>query len=440
MPSGIPYIVGNEAAERFSFYGMRAILFVFMTDYLRNSTGELNTMSPEDARLYYHLFNSAVYFFPLAGAILADTLLGKYRTIISLSIVYCLGHLALALDTTRLGLTIGLTLIAIGSGGIKPCVSSHVGDQFGSKNQHLIARVFGWFYIAINFGAFFASLLIPYLLSHFGPERGPHIAFGLPGALMLLATFVFWLGRNKFVHVPASGMKFFEDSFNREGLKSLASLFVIYLFMAVFWALFDQMGSSWIEQAKHMDRYIQLGNWSTVIEPAQTHAANPFLILVFVPVFTYVVYPALNRLFKLTPLRKINIGFYLAGMSFVVTGLIQNQIAAGHTPHIAWQFLAYIFLTAGEVMASITILEFSYTQAPRRMKAVVMAAANFSVSLGNGLVSVITAANQGLGNVLVGSTYFFFWAGLIFTSATVFIYIASTYQDRSQMQDEAAAD
>lgn len=126
IPTGIPYIVGNEAAERFSYYGMRGILVVFMTRYLLDSHGGPAPMSDAEARSYYHLFSSAVYFFPLVGALVSDLWLGKYRTILFLSMVYCLGHLALALDDTRLGLSVGLALIAIGSGGIKPCVSAHV--------------------------------------------------------------------------------------------------------------------------------------------------------------------------------------------------------------------------------------------------------------------------------------------------------------------------
>ena len=191
MPSGIPYIVGNEAAERFSFYGMRSILVVFMTKYLMDRSGSLAVMPDTEAVYYYHLFNSAAYFFPLLGAIVSDTLWGKYRTIMNLSIVYCLGHLALALDETRLGLTVGLTLIAMGTGGIKPCVSAHVGDQFGPKNEHLLERVFGWFYFSINLGSSISTIFTPILLEKYGP----HVALGVPGALMFLAPFVFWLGR-----------------------------------------------------------------------------------------------------------------------------------------------------------------------------------------------------------------------------------------------------
>src|SRR5512135_2395608 len=144
MPPGIPFIIGNEAAERFCFYGMRTILVVFMTKYLLDPSGVLPVMQPEEAKGWFHLFVSAVYFLPFLGAIFSDAFWGKYRTILWLSLVYCLGSLALAWDSTRLGLLLGLSLIALGSGGIKPCVSANVGDQFGQRNQHLLSKAFSW--------------------------------------------------------------------------------------------------------------------------------------------------------------------------------------------------------------------------------------------------------------------------------------------------------
>ena len=168
MPAGIPYIIANEAAERFSYYGMRAILVVFMTQYLVNSSGVLDVMSEDEAKGWYHLFVSAVYVTPLLGALLSDGLLGKFRTIIMLSLVYCAGHFVLALDDSRWGLALGLGLIALGAGGIKPCVSSHLGDQFGQSNQGLLTRAFSWFYFAINLGAFVSSLATPWLLHRYG--------------------------------------------------------------------------------------------------------------------------------------------------------------------------------------------------------------------------------------------------------------------------------
>ncbi|NOS84390.1 MAG: MFS transporter, partial [Ignavibacteria bacterium] len=203
MPKGIPYIIGNELAERFSYYGMKTILVVFMTQYIMNRSGAVDPMSDADATTWYHYFSMANYFFPILGAILSDVLWGKYKTIMTLSIVYVLGHVALAVDDTRLGLSIGLTLIAMGSGGIKPCVSAHVGDQFTRAKKHLLEKIFGYFYFSVNLGAAASSLLTPVLLDTYGP----HIAFGVPGFLMLVATMVFYMGRKVFIAVPPVGWK-----------------------------------------------------------------------------------------------------------------------------------------------------------------------------------------------------------------------------------------
>jgi len=375
MPKGIPYIIGNEAAERFSFYGMKTILFVFMTTYLMNDAGGLDPMSESEASVWYHMFTFAVYFTPLAGAIIADVFLGKYLTIIVLSLVYCAGHLVLALDETRNGLALGLGLIAVGAGGIKPCVSAHVGDQFGKTNSHLLEKVFGWFYFSINLGAGASSIATPWLLEAYGPQ----VAFGVPGGLMLLATWVFWLGRREFVHIPPKGKAFLREVFSPTGVKVMTKLLCLYAFVAMFWALFDQTGSRWVQQAGQMDRHFLGVEWL----PSQIQVMNPILIMIFIPIFAFWLYPAMDRKFGLTPLRKIGIGFFVTVIAFLIPAWIEQQIAAGAHPNIVWQLLAYVVMTAAEVMVSITALEFSYTQAPKVMKSWIMGLFMASVAIGN---------------------------------------------------------
>ncbi|MGX2040594.1 POT family MFS transporter [Methylocaldum sp. MU1018] len=429
LPPGIPYIVGNEAAERFSYYGMRAVLVVFMSQYLMNSAGHPDPMSEDEAKGYFHLFVSATYFTPILGALLADGWLGKYRTIILLSLVYCLGHLALALDDTRTGLLIGQSLIALGAGGIKPCVSAHVGDQFAETNRHLLSRIYSWFYFALNLGAFTSMLVTPWLLE----RHGPSAAFAVPGILMLMATLIFWSGRYRFAHIPAGGVAFLRDALSGKGLRSLARLGGIYAFVAMFWALFDQTGSSWVLQAQKMDQTL-LGYR---ILPSQIQAANPLLIMILTPLFYYGIYPWIERRIRLTALRKIGAGMFLAAFSFALAAWIQRALDAGATPSIGWQLLDYVVLTASEVMVSITCLEFSYTQAPPTMKSFVMSFFMVSVAAGNLFTSAVNffIQNPDGTSKLAGADYFWFFSALMLATAILFAIASRHYPETPRMAD-----
>jgi POT family proton-dependent oligopeptide transporter len=430
MPPGIPFIIGNEAAERFNFYGMRAILVVFMTQYLRDRSGALAPMNENQANEWYHWFLASNYFFPAFGAIIADAFWGKYRTIFWLSLVYCAGSIALAVDGTRLGLFLGLSLIALGSGGIKPCVSSNVGDQFGSDNKHLISRAFGWFYFSVNFGSFFSILLIPWLLQKFGPAP----AFGVPAVLMLLATVIFWSGRYKFVHIPPGGKTFLQDTFTREGFAALGRLAIIFAFVAIFWSLWDQSGGEWVLQAAKMNLHFVGIDWIA----SQIQAVNAIMILAFIPLFQYLIYPAINKVFPLTPLRKIGLGLIVTGFSFMVSAWIETQINVGLKPNIGWQMPAYALLSAGEVMVSITSLEFAYTQSPRHMKSIVMALYLWSITGGNAFTALVHwfIANPDGTLKLQGAAYYNFFAYLSIGCVAVWVFVARAYTEKTYLQGE----
>ena len=452
MPKGIPYIIGNEFAERFSFYGMKGILVVFMTKYLLDSSGNDAFMSEAKAKEVYHLFTAAAYFFPILGSLLSDIVLGKYLTIITLSLGYCVGHACLAAMDVPLAtsffepetwLFLGMGAIAIGAGGIKPCVSAHVGDQFGSKNQHLVSKTFSWFYFSINVGASTSMILTPLLLVNYGPW----LAFGLPGVLMALATVFFWMGRKVFVHIPPGGLeKFKQESFSPDGIRSVLNLIPLFLiFIAMFWAIFDQAGSAWVLQAQDMDRNFLGFEWLE----AQVQAVNPVLILILIPLFAYGIYPFLGRFFKVTPLRKIGIGLFLCAGAFAISGWIQMQIDAGETPSIGWQFLAYVVLTAAEVLVSITGLEFAYTQAPKKMKSFIMGIFFLGVSFGNLFAAAVNHYIQNEdGTVsLEGADYYWFFTQVMGATAVIYLIYSRFYKggyfvqgdDDGQPEEQAAA-
>ena len=362
---------------------------------------------------------------------MADLWLGKYRTIIWLSIVYCMGHLALALNDTRMGLAVGLGLIALGAGGIKPCVSSHVGDQFGSKNANLLPRIFFWFYFSINLGSALSMWVVPWLLEN----KGAKMAFGLPGVLMLIATIVFWMGRNKFAHIQPDPKGFKEEAFSKAGWKTVGRLMFLYAFVAMFWALFDQTMSRWITQAEDMDCTI----FGFEVLPSQIQAVNPFFVMVLIPVFGCLIYPMLSKLTKMTPMKKIGIGFFLAVPSFGIPAIVQGWIDGGATPTIWWQILAYLVLTMAEVMISITALEYSYSQAPPRLKSWIMGLFYSSVALGNLFTAGINFGIEGnwfgIAGVMEGAGYYWFFTICILVTAIAFCFVAGRFKEKSYLQD-----
>jgi POT family proton-dependent oligopeptide transporter len=448
IPRQISYIIGNEGCERFSFYGMRNILTVFLVTSLLTHLPEGDR--PGAAKDVFHTFVIGVYFFPLLGGWLADRFFGKYHTIFWLSLLYCVGHACLAIfENNRTGFYIGLGLIALGAGGIKPCVASFVGDQFDSKNKHRAKVVFDAFYWIINFGSFFASLLMPMFLE----QLGPSIAFGIPGALMFISTVVLWLGRKQYILVPpappdphsflrvartalatgALGQVFagiglvlaitalvfaakigvvialcsalvaliafgglgvwvqLEGARGRhpdaavEGVRSVLRVLVLFALVTPFWSLFDQKASTWVLQGNAMTK----PDW---FQSSQMQALNPLLVMLLIPFNNLVLYPALKRFgYEMTALRRMTAGIAFSGFAWIAVGIMQVLLDGGSALTITWQVLPYALLTLGEVLVSATGLEFAYSQAPPAMKGALMSFWNLAVTIGNLWVLVVNA-------------------------------------------------
>jgi POT family proton-dependent oligopeptide transporter len=420
--------------------------------------------------------------------------------------VYCAGHACLAMFTdTKAGFYAGLFLISLGSGGIKPCVSAFVGEQFDQSNKHLAKLVFDAFYWIINFGSFFASLIIPRIL-----DKGyPRWAFGIPAILMGVSTVIFWAGKSKYVNVPpnASDPHSFlsvcqtalasrkEDatSGNRgkllavcgvasavaalaatpwlgaisavclalvlfltfaglgvwiqvdrargthpdddvEGVKSVLRVLIIFALVTPFWSLFDQKASTWILQAQAM----QMPGWDWFSSPAQMQALNPLLVMLLIPFNNLVLYPGMRALgVNPTALRRMGLGIAFSGLAWIVVGSLQLQIDGGSKLTILWQILPYALLTFGEVLVSATGLEFAYSQAPAKMKGVLMSFWSLSVTIGNLWVllvnssvknAAVTEAITGAGlGVMAFQMYFF--AGFAFVAASAFGLYALRYTE-----------
>ncbi|XP_039253126.2 solute carrier family 15 member 2-like isoform X1 [Styela clava] len=369
-PKHVFLIIGNEFCERFSYYGMRTVLVL----YVRNFLG----FGDDDATTLFHAFTMLAYFTPLMGGIISDSMWGKYKTIIILSIVYIAGHgfkTVAAIPyiphrSAHITLSvIGLLLIAVGTGGIKPCVSSFGGDQFQSGQDVYRKQFFSLFYFTINAGALLAKIIMPIFradLKCFPGEDGPlfeecySVAFGLPGILMIIALVLLVFGSSKYTKTPPSGSIFlrfckciysacknrwntkpaernkahwvdYADATSRmkRDTKYVLGVLVIFSPLPLFWALFDQQGSRWTLQALQMDRY-----WgSYLIKPEQMDTINPILIVTLIPLFEATLYPLLRH-YKIpfTSIRKMGAGLILAGLSFIVTAMVQFEIDKTLTP------------------------------------------------------------------------------------------------------------
>ncbi len=422
---------------------------------------------------------------------MSDSWLGKFKTIFYLSIVYSLGSLVLAFTSFPKitgdpphwwGAMIGLLLIVIGTGGIKPCVSSFGGDQFKPTQIAMISIFFSWFYWSINAGSMLSMFITPVLRENvhcFGQDSCYPLAFGLPAALMVLALMVFVIGYSSYVHVPPAGNGFvqvvracwtatvekikikrsgvtipkpshwvyyaknkFPSSFLAE-TKAVLAIISILSPISLFWALYDQQGSRWTYQGMMMETKL----WNFSIKPEQMGIINAFLILVLIPTFEYIVYPALAFFgLKMRAISRMMGGMILAVISFAIAAFLQFYmekhgtfvanpadpnalVCVENCVHILWQSPQYFIITCAEVMLSITGLEFAYSQAPASMKSVCQATWLLTVAAGNLVVIIVTLIDpvRRFTKSYVQAWNFIIWAGILCLGIVWFTLVARKY-------------
>ncbi|XP_017045943.1 peptide transporter family 1 isoform X2 [Drosophila ficusphila] len=356
-PKAVFFIISNEFCERFNYYGMRTVLVLYLSRVLG--------YSDDTATVVFHIFTMFVYFLCVFGAIISDSWLGKFKTILYLSMVYICGSVLLTLGAIGpLNLPIetftmlGLALIALGSGGIKPCVSAFGGDQFKVPEQvKQITSFFSLFYFSINAGSLISTTVTPILredVSCFDDINCYPLAFGVPAILMIISVIVFVLGRSLYKMKPPAGnmvvlvsstiwtalttkckekktnprehwLDYADAKYDRQlidDVKVLMRVLFLYLPLPVFWALFDQQGSRWTFQATRMDG--DMGSWN--IKPDQLQVLNPLLILLFIPLYDVAFYPVLRLVGIRRPLQKLTMGGILAGIAFIISGVVELNL------------------------------------------------------------------------------------------------------------------
>uniref|UniRef100_A0A8C2A416 Solute carrier family 15 member 1a n=1 Tax=Cyprinus carpio TaxID=7962 RepID=A0A8C2A416_CYPCA len=365
-PISIFFIVVNEFCERFSYYGMRAVLVLYFRYFL--------LWDDDLATSIYHAFVALCYLTPILGAIIADSWLGKFKTIIYLSIVYAIGQVTMAISTIHditdanrdgtpdnftfhIALSmLGLILIALGTGGIKPCVAAFGGDQFQEHQSRQLNTFFSVFYLCINAGSLLSTLITPVLRAQ---ECGIHtqqqcypLAFGVPAVLMVISLVVFIAGsgmyvktdpegnimwsvckcigfaiKNRFRHRSSSypkrehWMDWANEKYDKlliAQIKMVLKVLFLYIPLPMFWTLFDQKGSRWTLQATTMS-----GDFVSIL----ISTVNPILILTLVPIMDRLIFPLIQKCgLNFSPLKRMTVGMLFAAMAFVSAALVQIEI------------------------------------------------------------------------------------------------------------------
>jgi POT family proton-dependent oligopeptide transporter len=468
-PIAMYFIFWGEFAERSSYYGMRAILFLYLTKVIHFSD---TVASP-----VYASFKMACYFLPLVGGIIADRWLGRYWTIVAFSIPYVLGHFILGIPN-EVALFVALALLAGGSGVIKPNISPLLGETYAQKRpgkKLLLDAAFRLFYLSINIGALLSQLAMPWLRDKFGYS----VAFQFPAWLMVASLAMFAAGKRHYTLEPIKKMapeeeeRLWQEMLDLFKFRPIASLlwFVnpevsawralgrllgIFALIVFFWVGYEHNDTLWIAFTRD---YVNLNipGLSKPIAPDQLQFFNALFVIILVPTFNVLFKWLDPNLTIFTPMRKILVGFLLTAaaigiMSLAgglwhgqeVPGLIEKVIdgetklvpgiVATEKVSALWVVFAYIVLTFGEVLLYPTALQLAFTAAPKSMKGFVTAVFLLTNTLGNFINTVWTTTYGGSLNdpanergSLSPGQFFAFTALMALGAAVAFVFIGRRF-------------
>jgi POT family proton-dependent oligopeptide transporter len=385
-PIGLRYFFWGEFAERCSYYGMRAILPLYLTTKLG--------MPDEKASEWYYTFKMACYFLPLLGGWIADRYLGKYWTIVGFSVPYVIGQLLIGIENDWV-VMLALTLCAMGSGVIKPNISALMGltyDQQRPGNEQLRASAFLWFYFAVNVGALISLFALPIIRNKFGYQ----VAFLVPAAFMTMALLIFAAGKRHYAVETVGPAPPLTPEERAEQWRTLTGLFGVFFLVVFFWVVYEHNDTQWTFFARdHID--LRLPDWVPTWLSAQDKEGNPtghaapdqfqfinaLFVLVFILFFQWfwpTVDPTGTRVPQTT---KVLLGFVFTGAGPALLALAAQGTAGGDKVSMLWIIGAYIILTLGEVLLYGTMLDLSYAYAPARMKGFITACFLVTNAIGN---------------------------------------------------------
>lgn len=402
-PRGFWFIFWGELAERASFYGMKALLVLYMIDVLGYTDANSATVAS--------FFTAACYILPIVGGIVADRWLGKFRTIIYFAIPYIFGHIVLGTFNTEIGLYTALALLAGGSGTIKPNISTLMGLMYEKQGKsHLLTQAFSWFYMAINIGAAATTITLPFIRDHYGYAA----AFMAPTILMVVALGIFYLGKKHYPtekigrEAPAR-----TPEQNAEARRVLWRLSGFFLLIVFFWSIFDQSYSTWTLFARD---YMLLETPFGRIPPDAVQGLNPVLIVIMTPLFAWIWSRTdKDETHKLSSPRKMLIGFLLVIFCMVIM-TVAGYYAQSSKVSVMWELAAYILVTAAELCISVVGLQLAFEEAPNHMKSLITGVWLFTVFLGDILAGIFSRiyTQTTPGNFFAGMTVMMVLVTLLF--------------------------
>ena len=396
-PKGLYLLFFTEMWERFSYYGMRAILILYLTKKLME--GGLG-MDEKYAMLLYGYFTGFVYFTPLIGGWLADRYLGKRLAVTIGGITMMLGQFTLFGLNSTTGLYIGLLLLIIGNGFFKPNISTLVGGLYKDGDSRRDAA-FTIFYMGINLGAMIAPLVIGVVTDNMfattnedgSISYGYRYGFLVSGIGMLLGQVIFNLLGPKYLgDLGTKPIGAVSDSLVTESLKSvnpetrevldekqekqrISVIFILLIFAVFFWAGFEQAGSS---LSLYTDKYIDRSIGSFEIPTSWFQSVNPLFIVTLAPLFTLFWASPIGR--RLTTPVKMGVGMIILGVGFLfMIGAVAERSANGDVDDVnnkaalMWLIMTYLLHTIGELCISPVGLSVVTKLSPPKLASVLMA-------------------------------------------------------------------
>ncbi len=435
-PTGFWFFFWGELAERSCYYGMRAILTLYLAEQL--GFGDAN------ASTIMSLFIAGCYLLPLLGGYIADNFFGKYWTIVGFSLPYILGQLLLCIDSEQvLGIPpkqfifVSLVLLAMGSGVIKPNISTLMGltyDQYRPGQTQLRSDAFSFFYMAINIGAFASSSTMPYLRTHYGY----HFAFAFPAGLMLIALTLFALGKPYYAHEVITRTEKTPEE-RRQQWAVLRRLFGLFFVITFFWMVFDQSTSTWILFAK---KDFDLNLLGYHVDPDQVQAVNPLFIIALLPVISVGLWRVLAHLgLRMRPTDKMLVGFLVTAVSMGVMTFAGYLASSGQKVSLWWQVLTFFLITVAELCISPVGLELAFTAAPKAMKGFITGCFLLTVFFGNIINSYLVRLYTPLAptTTLGPMEYFGMLTGILLVITVAFVFVARRFNQAVEAQPETPA-